>query len=71
MATRLTSGGGLARIDMADNDNVDVSLIFLTVRISNVSRSSREHPLQRAIRETLLTYPMATDLLDVYRKRGF
>lgn len=28
---RLTSGGRLAGIDVADNDDVDVSLVFLTV----------------------------------------
>ena len=30
-AERLTSGGRLAGIDVADNDDVDVSLLVLTV----------------------------------------
>lgn len=28
---QVTGGGGLAGIDVADNDDVDVSLVFLTV----------------------------------------
>jgi hypothetical protein len=31
MRGSLTSSGGLAGIDVADNDDVDVSLVFLTV----------------------------------------
>jgi hypothetical protein len=38
----LTSGGGLAGIDVADNDQVDVSLLLLTadgeIRVSLISR---------------------------------
>jgi hypothetical protein len=29
--TRLTGGGGLARVDVADNDDVDVSLLLGTI----------------------------------------
>lgn len=36
----LTSGGGLAGIDVADNDDVDVETIFLTVDAESVSRST-------------------------------
>jgi len=39
LKVRLTSGGGLARIDVADNDHVDVHL-FLTVGMRRVSRYS-------------------------------
>ena len=35
----LTGGGGLSRIDVADNDNVDVRL-FLTVEHRAVSKQS-------------------------------
>jgi hypothetical protein len=31
MRGSLTSSGGLAGIDVADNDDVDVSLVFLTI----------------------------------------
>ena len=32
LVDQVTSGGGLAGIDVADNDDVDVLLVFLTVR---------------------------------------
>jgi hypothetical protein len=31
LVDQVTGGGGLAGIDVADNDDVDVSLVFLTV----------------------------------------
>lgn len=31
LVDQVTSGGGLAGIDVADNDDVDVSLVLLTV----------------------------------------
>jgi len=39
-AQRLTSGGGLAGIDVADNDDVDMSLL-LTADQKSVTRSKR------------------------------
>ena len=60
----LTSGGGLAGVDMADDDDVDMSL-FLTIMVKNMSemiidivdrfhlRSGRERRL-----ELDLAYPM-------------
>ena len=32
LVDQVTSGGGLAGIDVADNDDVDVGLLFLTVK---------------------------------------
>lgn len=37
----LTSGGGLARIDVADNDHVDVHLFLTVGEAKSAGRSSR------------------------------
>ncbi len=34
LVDQVTSGGRLARVDVADDDDVDVSLLLLTVRVS-------------------------------------
>ena len=37
LVDQVTSGGGLAGIDVADNDDVDVAALFLTVGTESVS----------------------------------
>jgi len=72
----LTGGGGLAGIDVADNDHVDMHL-FLTARRRHVSRSPlRSMPLLpsccrcsmagRGCVDVVLTHPMVA-VLEVFR----
>jgi hypothetical protein len=51
LVDHVTSGGGLAGIDMADNDDVDVVTLFLTV-LKSVSVLKRS--------DSIVTYPMMT-----------
>lgn len=42
LVDHVTSGGRLAGIDVADNDDVDVATLFFTVGSKSVSKSSEE-----------------------------
>jgi hypothetical protein len=63
----LTSGGGLARIDVSDDDDVDMSLFF-TIRIGDMSATVTKMcenmiSMSKLRTQTLMNfaYPMVTD----------